>query len=80
MVIPPRSSAAPSTTDPDKQNPRDRPMRLMAKHGRMEWQRITGCGKRNAAETTMSRHKRLIGPKLRTRSTDAQAGEVALAV
>ena len=55
-------------------------MRLMAEHGRMEWQRITGCGKRNAAETTMSRHKRLIGPKLRTRSTDAQAGEVALAV
>ena len=46
----------------------------------MEWQRRTGYGRRNAAETTMARYERLIGPRLRTRSAAAQAGEVALAV
>ena len=41
---------------------------------------MTGCGRRNAAETAIGRHKHLIGPRLRARSDAAQAGEVALAV
>ena len=80
VVIPPRADAALGTTDPDKQNPRDRHIRLMAERGRIGWQRATGYGKRNHAETTMGRYKHLIGPKLRARSRPAQHGEVALAV
>ncbi len=80
VVIPPRSTAMLSTADPDKQSPRDRHIQLMAEHGRMAWQRMTGYGRRNAAETAVGRYKHLIGPRLRARSTLAQAGEVALAV
>ena len=79
VVIPPRSSAVPSTADPNKQSPRDHPIQLMAQHGRVEWQHVTGYEKRNVAETTLARCKRLIGPRLHARSTLAQAGEVALA-
>ena len=46
----------------------------------MGWQRATGYGRRNQAETAMARHKHLIGPKLRARSLPAQEGEVAIAV
>ena len=56
------------------------PQCLMAGHGRMARQRMTGYGKRNATETAIGRYKRLIGPKLRACGADAQAGEVALAV
>ncbi len=61
VVIPPRSSAVSSTADPDKQSPRDRHIHLIAKHGRMAWQRMTGYGRRNMAETAISRYKHLIG-------------------
>ena len=80
VVIPPRASAVPSTADPDQQSPRDRHVQLIAEHGRMEWQRRTGYGRRNVAETAVGRYKRLIGPRLQARSAAAQAGEVALAV
>jgi len=80
VVIPPRSSAVLSTTGPDCQSPRDRHIQLMAERGRMAWQRLTGYGRRNVVEATMARYKRLIGPKLRARHRDAQAGEVALGV
>ncbi len=80
VVVPPRADAALSTTAPDQQTPRDRHVRLMAERGRIGWQRATGYGRRNHAETTMGRYKHLIGPKLHARSRPAQRGEVALAV
>jgi len=80
VIIPPRSSAVPSTADPDRQSPRDQHIQLMAEHGRMVWQRLSGYGRRNVVEATMARYKRLIGPKLRARYRGAQAGELALAV
>ncbi len=80
VIIPPRASAALSTDDPDAQSPRDRHIRLMAERGRIRWQRATGYGRRNHAETTMSRYKHLIGPKLSARALPAQRGEVAIAV
>ena len=80
VVIPPRADAGLGTADPDQQTPRDRHVQLMAERGRIGWQRATGYGKRNHAETTMGRYKHLIGPKLRARSRPTQLGEVALAV
>ena len=52
----------------------------MAERDRIGWQKATGYGRRNYAETAMARHKRLIGPKLRARSLLRQQGEVAIAV
>src|SRR5438270_704749 len=80
VVIPPRTSAVPSTADPDRQSPRDRHIQLMAERGRIGWQRATGYGRRNLAETAIGRYKHLIGPKLRARTFAGQRGEVALAV
>ena len=90
VVVPPRASAVPSSHDGgcNAQSPRDRHIQLveprgspdMAERGRMGWQQATGYGKRNQAETAMSRYKHLIGPKLRARSLLAQEGEVAIAV
>ncbi len=56
VIIPPRSSAVPSTADPNRQRSRDRHIQLMAERGRMGWQRMTGYGKRNAVEATMARY------------------------
>ena len=80
VIVPPRASAVPSTTDPDKQSPRDRHIRLMGERGRMGWQRATGYGRRNMAENAIGRYKHLIGPKLRARTDAGQQGEVAVAV
>lgn len=80
VVIPPRSDAVLSTADPDCQTPRDRHIQVMADRGRIAWQRATGYGTRNHAETAMSRYKHLIGPKLRARNRAGQGGEVALAI
>ena len=46
----------------------------------MGWQKTTGYGRRNHAETTIGRYKHLIGPKLLTRSLPGQQGKVAVAV
>jgi hypothetical protein len=80
VVIPPRSDAVPSTADPDQQTRRDRHIQLMADRRRIAWHRATGYGKRNHAETAMSRYKHLIGPKLNARTRASQDGEVALAI
>ena len=80
VIIPPRADAVLSTADPDQQSPRDRHIQLLAERGRIGWQRATKYGRRNHAETIMSRYKHLIGPKLHARSWPGQQGEVALAV
>ncbi len=82
VVVPPRASAVPSSDKGDSRppSPRDRHIQLMAERGRMGWQKATGYGRRNQAETAMARYKHLIGPKLRVRSLPTQRGEVAVAV
>ncbi len=88
VIIPTRTDTVLSTADLDGQSPRDRHVRLreprgsldMTERGRIGWQRATGYGKRNQAETAMARHKHLIGPKLRARSVTGQNGETSIAV
>ena len=62
------------------QTPRDRHIWLIARQGRMAWQKITGYGRRNLVETAMGRYKHLIGPKLHARTLAGQQSEAALAV
>jgi hypothetical protein len=80
VVIPPRSSAVPSTEDAGAQTRRDRHIRLIAEKGRMAWQRATGYGRRSHGETAVGRYKAIIGPKLRARGLPAQRGEASIAV
>ena len=80
VVIPPRACAVPSTADPAQHTARDRHIQLITEKGRMEWQRLTGYGRRALVETAMSRWKGLIGPKLRARTLSGQQGEAAIAV
>ena len=90
VIVPPRASAVPSSDggDSNAQSPRDRHIQHveprgspdMAERGHMGWQRETGYGRRNQAETAMFRYEHLIGPKLRARSLPAQRGEAAIAV
>lgn len=82
VVVPPRASAVPSSDKRDggSQSPRDRHIQVMAERGRIGWQKATGYGRRNHAETAIARYKHLIGPKLRARSLPSQQGEVAIAV
>jgi hypothetical protein len=79
VVIPPRSSAVPSTGTAGPPSQRDRHGRLIAERGRMAWQKATGYGRRCLAETAVGRHKAIIGPKLRARTLPAQRGEAAIA-
>jgi len=80
--VPPRASAVPSSVQGDSgaQSLHDRHLQLMAERGRMDWQKVTGYGRRNHAERAMARYKHLIGPKLRARSLLGQQGEVPIAV
>ena len=78
VVVPPRASAVPSRADPAQHTARDRHVRFIAEEGRMEWQRLTGYGRRSLAETPVGRYKHLIGPRLRARTFHGQQGEAAL--
>jgi transposase len=80
VVVPPRSSAVPSTETGGPPSQRDRHVRLIAERGRMAWQRATGYGRRSLAETAVGRFKAIIGPRLRARGLPAQQGEAAIAV
>ncbi len=50
VVVPPRSSAVPSTESAERQTPRDCHIRLIAEKGRMAWQKATNYGRRSLAE------------------------------
>ena len=58
---------------------RGRHVRHVAREGRAAWERATGYGRRNIAEATFSRLKRVLGGTLRSRSLEAQRVEVAIA-
>jgi hypothetical protein len=79
IVIPPRSSAVLSRQGAEAQSQRDHHIRIIAEKGRMAWQKATGYGRRNLAETAVGRYKAIIGPKLRARILPAQQGETAIA-
>jgi len=53
---------------------------VVARDGRAAWEKATGYGKRNAAEWTFSRLKRVLGGGLRSHSLGGQRAEVGIAV
>jgi hypothetical protein len=76
VVIPPRATAAAGRQNTQ----RDAHIRMIAARGRMAWQKTSGYGRRNLAETAIGRYKALIGHTLRARNWRAQKAETAIAV
>jgi len=79
VIVPPRSSAVPSTTAETAPTKRDRHLKLIAERGRMGWQRASGYNWRALVEADIGRYKRVIGDALRSRTEGRQMTEVAIA-
>jgi hypothetical protein len=79
-VFRPRAPAVRAAARLDPLTGRGRHARHVAREGRAAWERATGYGRRNAAEWTFSRLKRVLGGGLRSRSLEAQRIEAAVAV
>ena len=80
VIVPPRSNAMPSQTAETAPTPRDRHLHVIAKHGRMAWQKPSGYNWRALVEADIGRWKRVIGHTLRSQTDKRQATEVAIAV
>jgi transposase len=76
VVIPPHKTAILSLAG-DSQ--RDRHIRAMEAHGRMNWQRRTGYNQRNYAELAMRRFKGIFGNTLKARALPQQKTEAWIA-
>jgi hypothetical protein len=75
VIVPPRSTAVPNET-PTSQ--RDRHLQAIAEHGRINWQRSSGYGRRSLVETAMYRFKTIIGRRLRARILPNQRTEAKI--
>ena len=79
MIIPPRSTAVPSTTTDTNPTQRDRHIQMIAEKGRLGWQKIVNYGKRSLVEMAMLRYKKLIGCSLHARTLPTQKAEAKVA-
>ena len=79
VVIPPRSNAVLSDNAETEPTQRDRHIQLLARKGRIGWQKAVGYGKRSLVETAFHRYKILIGRSLRARTLSAQKVEARIA-
>ena len=79
VVIPPRSTSIPSG-EPGPPTQRERHLAMIAEQGRLAWQSATNYGRRSLVDTTMSRYKSLIGPRLRARGFAGQQTEAVIGV
>ncbi len=79
VVVPPRSTAVPSTAAGTALSQRDRHIQLIGDNERMGWQKAVGYGRRSHAETAMFRFKAIIGSSLRARTLPAQKTEAKVA-
>src|ERR1700733_13070422 len=72
VIIPPRATAVPN--EPTTPTQRDRDIAEISKHGRMGWQRRSGCNRRNRAETAIYRYKTVVGRRLHDPSVAPRSG------
>ena len=80
VIVPPRSNAVPSKAAETAPTQRDRHLQFIARHGRMNWQKISGYTYRALVEADISRYKRVIGGALRSRTDARRNTEVAISV
>jgi hypothetical protein len=75
VIIPPRTTAVPSEATTTQ---RDGHLAVIAKHGRMSWQRGSGYNRRSLAETGVYRYKAIIGRRLHARTLPTQRTEAKI--
>ncbi|WP_377810317.1 IS5 family transposase [Azospirillum sp. A29] len=78
VIVPPRSSAAPSDTAESAPTQRDCHIQLIYERGRLGWQRAVHYGRRSLGEVAMMRYKQLIGRCLRARILPTQKVEATV--
>jgi Transposase DDE domain len=78
VIIPPRSTAVPSTTAETAPTQRDQHLQLIQERGRLGWQKAVKYGRRSSGEVGMMRYKTLIGRRLHARTLPTQKAEVAV--
>jgi hypothetical protein len=79
VIVPPRSSAVPSTAAEAAPTQRDGHLQCIAERGRMGRQRASGYNWRALVEADVARWKGAIGDGLRSQTDGQQATEVAIA-
>jgi hypothetical protein len=75
IVIPPRTTAVPSTSGATQ---RDQHVATIEKHGRIGGQRLSGYNRRSLVETAMYRYKTIIGRRLLARTLSSQQVEAKI--
>lgn len=75
VIIPPRSTAVSSETASTQ---RDKHLEMIARHGRIGWQRRSGYSRRSRIETAMYRYKTIIGRRLHARTLPNQKTEAKI--
>ena len=75
VIIPPRSTAVSSETASTQ---RDKHIEMVARHGRVGWQRSSGYSRRSRVETAMYRYKTIIGRRLHARTLPNQKTEAKI--
>ncbi|MBV8573544.1 MAG: IS5/IS1182 family transposase, partial [Acetobacteraceae bacterium] len=80
IIVPPRSNAVPSNAAETAPTRRDRHLQFIGRHGRMNWQKISGYNYRALVEADIGRYKRVIGDALRSSTEARRNTEVAVAV
>ena len=78
VVIPPRSSAVPSSTATTAPTQRDLHLETITQQGRIAWQRSSGYNRRAWVETAIYRYKTIIGRRLRARCLANQQVEAKI--
>jgi Transposase DDE domain len=79
VIVPPRADAVASALAETTPSQRDRHLRMIAKRGRMTWQKASGYNLRAKVEASIGRYKHVIGDALRSRTDQTEATEVAVA-
>ena len=79
VIVPPRSTAAPSASAETAPTRRDQHIQEIAVHGRVGWQKSTGYNVRAKVEAAIGRYKRVIGDALRSRTAETEATDFAIA-
>jgi hypothetical protein len=80
IIVPPRSTGVAGETAETTPTQRDRHFQIIAEHGRMAWQKVSGYNKRARVEAAIGRYKRVVGDGLRSRTDHRRRTEVAIAV
>ena len=80
VIVPPRSGAVPSEAAGTTPTQRDHHLRTISGHGHGRWRQASGCHRRALVEADISRLRRAIGDRLRSRTDRRRGTRIALAV